>query len=145
MIYTVYAEKDDMTFIMQQNDQEIKVTGFYFGPPNEQDTETYKNDLKATIKEKQEKYILWKDTNGESIKREFPDYDSAFKTMHNEQDKTLKKLGVIVPYIRNDKGEVKTNKGKWVKVELYMYKAVIECEEFKQYFDIDFMIGYKDK
>ena len=51
MIYTVYAEKDDMTFIMQQNDQEIKVTGFYFGPPNEQDTEIYKNDLKATIKE----------------------------------------------------------------------------------------------
>ena len=108
-------------------------------------TETYKNDLKATIREKQEKYILWRDTNGENIKREFPDYDSAFKAMHNEQDKTLKKLGVIVPYIRNDKCEVKTNKGKWAKVELYMYKAVIECEEFKQYFDIDFMIGYKDK
>lgn len=48
-IYTVYAEKDDMTFIMEEADNYIKVIGFYFGEPSDDCTEKYKGSLVAEI------------------------------------------------------------------------------------------------
>lgn len=48
-IYTVYAEHDDMTFIMQEKYNTISVIGFYFGKPNNEATEKFKNNLTATI------------------------------------------------------------------------------------------------
>ena len=39
MIYTVYAKEDDMTFIMERTENTLSVIGFYFGEPNEDDTE----------------------------------------------------------------------------------------------------------
>ena len=49
MIYTVYAEMDDMTFIMEDTDEEIRVIGFYFGEPNEEDTKLFEG---GTVAEK---------------------------------------------------------------------------------------------
>lgn len=52
-IYTVYAEAQDMTFIcMDEFDEDgnsvsTKVTGFYFGEPNEADTKLYDGSLEA--------------------------------------------------------------------------------------------------
>ena len=51
-IYTVYAESDDMTFIMEKsktNDDElvVEVKGFYYGEPNDQATKEYYGNLKA--------------------------------------------------------------------------------------------------
>lgn len=43
MIYTVYAREDDMTFIMERTENTLSVIGFYFGEPNEDDTEFYKH------------------------------------------------------------------------------------------------------
>lgn len=51
MIYTVYAEKDDMTFIMSEeckhNKRIVSVIGWYYGEPNEDNTELFMNDLTA--------------------------------------------------------------------------------------------------
>ena len=47
MIYTVYAEHDDMTFIMKEEDNTLEVTGFYFGPPDAAATEKFNGELKA--------------------------------------------------------------------------------------------------
>ena len=53
MIYTVYAEHDDITFIMEEEKQgnQVKVTvkGFYYGEPNEEDTKCYMDDLTAVV------------------------------------------------------------------------------------------------
>lgn len=50
-IYTVYAEKDDMTFIMEEKEdadnRTISVVGFYFGSPDESATSEYTNSLTA--------------------------------------------------------------------------------------------------
>lgn len=46
-IYTVYAEKDDITFIMQETkinggkETKVEVIGFYYGEPNEAHTKEY--------------------------------------------------------------------------------------------------------
>jgi hypothetical protein len=49
--YTVYAEKDDITFIMEErsvnNKTQISVVGFYFGEPNEEYTTEFANTLTA--------------------------------------------------------------------------------------------------
>ena len=51
MIYTIYAEKDDMTFIMEEKKESDKrtlsVIGFYFGPPEDEATSEYTNSLTA--------------------------------------------------------------------------------------------------
>lgn len=47
LIYTVYAEKDDITFIMKESDHNIEVVGFYFGEPDEEATKEYQGKLKA--------------------------------------------------------------------------------------------------
>lgn len=51
MIYTIYAEKDDMTFIMEEKKESDKrtlsVVGFYFGPPEDEATSEYTNSLTA--------------------------------------------------------------------------------------------------
>ena len=47
MIYTVYAEHDDMTFIMKEEDNTLEVTGFYFGPPDAAATEKFNGESKA--------------------------------------------------------------------------------------------------
>jgi len=49
MIYTVYAEKDDMTFIMEETENTITVRGFYFGKPNDKDTKKYLGGLIAFV------------------------------------------------------------------------------------------------
>ena len=53
MIYTVYAEKDDLTFIMQDTEREgktiVKVIGFYYGEPSEELTEEYTGKLVAEL------------------------------------------------------------------------------------------------
>ena len=51
MIYTVYADKNDMTFIMEEktveNKKTISVVGFYFGEPDEKLTKEYLHSLTA--------------------------------------------------------------------------------------------------
>ena len=55
MIYTVYAEKDDMTFIMEQTEDNMKceakieVVGFYFGEPNKESTKKFVGKRQATL------------------------------------------------------------------------------------------------
>jgi hypothetical protein len=53
MIYTAYAEKDDLTFIMEETEKDgktiVKVIGFYYGEPNEELTEEYKGKLTAEL------------------------------------------------------------------------------------------------
>ena len=53
MIYTVYAEHDDITFIMEEekHDNKTKVTvkGFYYGKPSKEDTKCYINNLTAVL------------------------------------------------------------------------------------------------
>ncbi len=55
MIYTVYAEKDDMTFIMEEKPLEDKrllsVIGFYFGKPDDEATKQYTNSLTAELED----------------------------------------------------------------------------------------------
>ena len=50
-VYTVYAKDNDMTFIMEEEEQDnrVKVTvkGFYYGEPNEDNTKQFYNDLTA--------------------------------------------------------------------------------------------------
>ena len=41
MIYTIYAEHDDITFIMKKEENSLEVIGFYFGEPNEKSTEEF--------------------------------------------------------------------------------------------------------
>lgn len=55
MLYTTYSEELDVTFIMEdtiQDDDIIKteVKGFYYGNPNDEDTEYYYNKLCATFR-----------------------------------------------------------------------------------------------
>ncbi len=47
MIYPVYAEHDDITFIMEETETEVKVIGFYFGEPSDDSTEIFKGSLVA--------------------------------------------------------------------------------------------------
>lgn len=47
MIYTVYAERDDITFIMKDGDDGLKVIGFYFGEPDEEATKQFAGDTVA--------------------------------------------------------------------------------------------------
>jgi hypothetical protein len=53
MIYTVFAEKDDLTFIMEETEKDgktiVKVIGFYYGEPNEELTEEYTGKLVAEL------------------------------------------------------------------------------------------------
>lgn len=55
MIYTVYAEKDDMTFIMEEKPSEtgrtLSVIGFYFGEPNDDDTREYMHSMTAEFED----------------------------------------------------------------------------------------------
>ena len=49
-VYTVYAERDDMTFIMEDSyneygDVETHVKGFHYGEPNENSITFYYGDL----------------------------------------------------------------------------------------------------
>ena len=52
-IYTVYAEKEDLTFILKEtrdnkgNPVSTECVGFYYGEPNERDTTNYIGALKA--------------------------------------------------------------------------------------------------
>lgn len=47
MITTVYAEKDDMTFIIKETDNSTEVVGFYWGEPDEEATKNFIGKLKA--------------------------------------------------------------------------------------------------
>lgn len=47
MTYEVYAEADDMTFIMEDKDGTVEVKGFYFGSPDAEATKKYYGSLKA--------------------------------------------------------------------------------------------------
>lgn len=52
MIYTTYAPDTDTTFIMEDTERsdgttETRVMGFYYGSPNDEDTERYYGSLKA--------------------------------------------------------------------------------------------------
>lgn len=49
MIYPVYSESHDMTFIMEEIDSTLSVMGFYFGEPYEKATEQFYNELAAEI------------------------------------------------------------------------------------------------
>lgn len=40
-IITAYAEDNDMTFILEETDRYTAVVGFYYGCPNERDTQEY--------------------------------------------------------------------------------------------------------
>lgn len=48
-IWTTYSQESDMTFIMKEDSKNktLKVVGFYFGKPNENDTETFINCVEA--------------------------------------------------------------------------------------------------
>lgn len=53
-IYTCYASKDDITFIMEDTYKDGKVIltevkGFYYGEPEEEATKQFYGDLKATF------------------------------------------------------------------------------------------------
>ena len=51
-IWTVYAEADDMTFIMEDTaDGSIEVVGFYFGEPTPEDTERFRGKTKAVFED----------------------------------------------------------------------------------------------
>ena len=78
------------------------------------------------------KYVMDCKENSTYSGKEYSDYNTAFNAMARTQDNTLKKLGVIVPYIRNKAGELKTSAGAWLKVELTMYTANIIGNNFKQ-------------
>lgn len=90
--------------------------------------------------EKKHKVILEYNDNGARGCIEFNNFDRAFKSMVEKQDKTLQKLGVIIPYIRkkqadritNDNDEIQTRSGSWVKVSLKMYSATIDANNYKQ-------------
>lgn len=54
IIETAYSVENDMTFIMEwkyrtlpEEIESCECIGFYFGKPNEKDTEIYKHKLKA--------------------------------------------------------------------------------------------------
>lgn len=52
-IYTVYAKDDDMTFIMRETrngvNKVVEVVGFYFGEPDEDATEEFRDSLFAVF------------------------------------------------------------------------------------------------
>lgn len=51
-IWTVYAEADDMTFIMEgTSDGSIEVVGFYFGKPDAESTEYFRGKTKAVCED----------------------------------------------------------------------------------------------
>lgn len=49
MIYTVYAQQDDMTFVMRRENGHLSVCGFYFGSPDEEATKTFTDKLTAEM------------------------------------------------------------------------------------------------
>ena len=54
-LYAVYADRDDITFIMEETTNEngdlisTECVGFYYGEPTEKDTKFFKGKLKATF------------------------------------------------------------------------------------------------
>ena len=46
-IYTVYSQKGDITFIMEDKENTTSVVGFYFGEPNDEDTREFRGKLTA--------------------------------------------------------------------------------------------------
>lgn len=46
-IYEIYAEHDDITFIMEDCNISLEVKGFYFGKPNKEATKQFYGSLKA--------------------------------------------------------------------------------------------------
>lgn len=46
-IFTVYAEKDDMTFIMAEDYAETECVGWYFGEPDPEATAKFTGSLRA--------------------------------------------------------------------------------------------------
>ena len=50
----IYARENNMTFIMERTENTLSVVGFYFGEPNEDDTEFYRyKDLTAVFAEEE--------------------------------------------------------------------------------------------
>ena len=47
MIYTVFSEEADITFIMEDEGNKTSVVGFYYGEPNEEATKTFYGKLVA--------------------------------------------------------------------------------------------------
>ena len=45
--YPVYSKESDMTFIMKETENEISVSGFYYGTPVDSLTEQFKGSLTA--------------------------------------------------------------------------------------------------
>ena len=50
MVYTIYAQKENMTFIMEDNEGNVSCRGFYPGSPNSEFTQKYTNSY--TIRKK---------------------------------------------------------------------------------------------
>lgn len=51
-VWTVYAEADDMTFVMEgKADGSISVVGFYFGKPDAESTEYFKGKTTAVLED----------------------------------------------------------------------------------------------
>lgn len=51
MIYTVYAQQDDITFIMKETNSKLECVGWYFGSPDEDLTAEYVGKLSAELEE----------------------------------------------------------------------------------------------
>lgn len=51
MIYTVYAQQDNMTFVMRRENGHLSVCGFYFGSPDDEATRMFTDKLTADIDE----------------------------------------------------------------------------------------------
>ena len=78
-VYTVFAKRDDMTFIMHNEGNRLSVTGWYFGEPNSEDTQIYDGDLTAK----------WLDVEHASVKvyTVYAKNDDMTFIMHDEEDK----------------------------------------------------------
>jgi len=48
-VYTAYSQEADITFIMEYKGKTTRVVGFYYGEPNEEDTERYYGSLIAVL------------------------------------------------------------------------------------------------
>lgn len=47
VIYTLYSQEGDITFIMEDKKNITSVIGFYYGEPNDEATKTYQGKLSA--------------------------------------------------------------------------------------------------
>jgi len=50
-VYTAYSEEADITFIMEDKGKTTRVVGFYYGEPNEEDTERFYGKLVAEFEQ----------------------------------------------------------------------------------------------